>query len=484
MRSRLVLLAALLVALVLAAPARANFAVSWGQNNHDQLCAATKSQGGSTVPLLTLVPHPVQPVTGGQWLGVLVEDGEVWTCGGNEQGQAANGAKAAFKATPSAIPGLTGVSSIAGGGEHMAALLTNGHVKVWGSNFAGQECDGREGKKLPVTSPEELRYADNTPVTGIVQVVIGGADTYILRNDGRVFGCGEDHKVQLGDGTTVNKTRLVPVAGLEHITALSANGAAAVGEHLLALTEAGTLLCVGLNDYGQCGNGTTVNASHPVPAGKGLTGVVRFSAGPDHDLAVTSSGTVYSWGQDTYGQLGYAASTVCGSGKAKTVCSLLPRQVAGFTAGGLVTAGTHFSLVTQGGRLFSFGQNRYETLGDGTTTDRQTPEQVDGGLEGVSAIAGGYFNAAAVTTTHVLPEISVVPGVGFLTLDWISTNTHEPWHVRIRPVTVPVVPFGKAVTLVPGARSYSFTGLTSGRAYELSVDSKGVRAKIATGVAG
>jgi alpha-tubulin suppressor-like RCC1 family protein/GH24 family phage-related lysozyme (muramidase) len=457
------------------ATAPSRYLVSWGQNNHLQLCAGYKSQGGSTVPIPTPVPNPTEAVTGGEWGAALTESGEVWTCGGNEQGQAANGAKAAYKATPSAIPGLSEVAEVSGSGEHMMARLQNGTVEVWGSDYAGQECDGNEGKKFPVTHPKPL-----AGVSTAVQVDAGGADDYVLLADGTVLGCGENHKGQLGDGTTVNKTHLVTVQGLSGIKQISSNGAAAVGEHLLAVTNAGTVVGLGLNDFGQLGNGNTANASHPVPAAKGLTGVRSVSAGPDHDLAVLNDGTVWAWGQDTYGQLGSPATTVCGSGLAKTVCSLVPKQVPGFTAGGVLAAGTHFSLVTQAGRLFSFGQNRYETLANGSNTDVQAPTLVSGGLENVTALAAGYFNGFAVTTTHATPEVSVVAGKGSLTLSWVS-GVREPWHVVIRPVTVPVGPFGKSLTLPADTRSHTFTGLAPG-AYEVAVDARQFRRKLVTGI--
>lgn len=482
MRKLLLIPLALCALAVAPATADAGLVAAWGGNGHYNLCTGYKSQFGSTVPVPTLIPNATETVTGGEWLGALTEAGAVWTCGGNEQGQAANGAKAAYKATPGPVPGLPPVDQLAGSGEHMGALAA-GQPYVWGSNFAGQECDGREGKTVPAFRPELLRYADGTLVTTAAQVAIGGADTYVLLRDGTVWGCGENHKGQLGDGTTVNKSRLVQVQGLTGIVSLAANGFAAVGEHLLAVTSSGTIVGLGLNDKGQLGNGTTANATHPVPAAKGLTGVVRVAAGPEHDLAVTADGTVYSWGEGANGQLGYVATTACGGGgvNGRTVCSLVPQKVPGLGAAGAIAAGTHFSLVAVAGRPYSFGQNRYGTLGDGTLVDHTTPTLAAGGLEGVTWLAGGYFNGDAVTTTRVTPEVSVVPGAHSLTLNWVSTLSHEPWHVTIRPVTVPVSKFAKVIALAPGARSYTFTGLAAG-AYEVAVDSKGFTRKIATGV--
>jgi len=61
----------------------------------------------------------------------------------------------------------------------------------------------------------------------------------------------------------------------------------------------------GANDNGQLGNGTLLTASRPVKVKlpKGVT-ITQVRAGCSDTVALTSTGRVYAWGQNTKGQLG------------------------------------------------------------------------------------------------------------------------------------------------------------------------------------
>ena len=62
---------------------------------------------------------------------------------------------------------------------------------------------------------------------------------------------------------------------------------------------------MGRNTVGQLGNGTVDNNAHATPAPVlGLSGVVAIDAGNDHVLALKSDGTVWAWGNNTFGELG------------------------------------------------------------------------------------------------------------------------------------------------------------------------------------
>ncbi|RYD88377.1 MAG: hypothetical protein EOP50_19205, partial [Sphingobacteriales bacterium] len=78
--------------------------------------------------------------------------------------------------------------------------------------------------------------------------------------------------------------------------------------HSLALCSDGTLAAWGYNSYGQLGNGGSAQRKVPVAVSRSgaLAGktVIAISAGPFHNLALCSDGSIAAWGYNNHGQLG------------------------------------------------------------------------------------------------------------------------------------------------------------------------------------
>jgi alpha-tubulin suppressor-like RCC1 family protein len=155
-----------------------------------------------------------------------------------------------------------------------------------------------------------------------------------------------------------------------------------------ALTAAGGVLCWGLNDKGQLGDGTQTNRKTPAPV-KGLSGgVASVAAGGTHTCALMLDGRVKCWGENLSGQLGDGTQRD----------SLAPMDVVGLN--GNVTAvaagGGHTCAITEYGTVQCWGWNDAGQLGDGKTADNKIPGRV-GGLDGsMIAIAAGYKHTCAL----------------------------------------------------------------------------------------
>lgn len=75
-----------------------------------------------------------------------------------------------------------------------------------------------------------------------------------------------------------------------------------------ALSNAGTAYTWGRNSYGQLGNGTTTNRTTitQVPS---FSGVAALAIGIAHTLAARTDGSAYVWGRNHSGQIGDGSLT-------------------------------------------------------------------------------------------------------------------------------------------------------------------------------
>jgi len=198
----------------------------------------------------------------------------------------------------------------------------------------------------------------------------------IKTTDGTVWAWGANNFGQLGNGTTIQSKVPVQVSTLSGIIAVAAGS-----NHTIALKSDGTVWTWGYNANGELGNGALVNRSVPARIAS-LSGITAIAAGANHSVALRNDGTVYTWGKNTNGQLGDGGTTSHSSPTALSGVGL----VVGIGAGG-----SHTLVLISGGGMKSWGLNVNGQLGDGTTSEARNPVSVSSVTNASAATGGSAF---------------------------------------------------------------------------------------------
>lgn len=153
----------------------------------------------------------------------------------------------------------------------------------------------------------------------------------------------------------------------------------------VSIRNDGTVWTWGENGYGQLGNSSTENKVIPNQI-MGMSSVASVSAGSYHAVALKNDGTVWTWGYNRYGQLGNGTIQYRTS----------PVEVSGLSDVVQISAGYyHTAALKSDGTVWVWGYNGEGELGDGTTTNRVAPVQVQG-ISDIKAIACGGWHTVAI----------------------------------------------------------------------------------------
>jgi alpha-tubulin suppressor-like RCC1 family protein len=162
-------------------------------------------------------------------------------------------------------PPLSGVQALALAGWQSCALLTNGEARCWGNNYGGQLGDGT-AHNTRLTPVSVLQSPGGPPLTSVQALSLGNSHSCALLTSGEARCWGINNTGELGDGTTTERLTPVPVLVSPGGPPLSGVQALTLGDwHSCALLTSGDVRCWGGNGDGQLGDGTTTDQLKPVP---------------------------------------------------------------------------------------------------------------------------------------------------------------------------------------------------------------------------
>jgi len=391
--------------------------------------------------------------------------------------------------------------------DHTIGLHIDGTVYCWGRNTYGQLGDSTTtNRETPIKvlkgAYSGTTYLGDNSNNKITAVALGWGHSVALAMDGLVYTWGYNHYGQLGDGTgTQRETPIKVLAGAYGDTSTYLGGnssnkitAVAMGEyHSIALAADGTVFSWGRNNDGQLGS--TAQQTPPVKVLKGAYGGSEFlgddsnnkitavALGENHSIALAADGTVYSWGNNDYGQLG---------DNTEDTDRLIPVKVLagaygdtstylGGNSSNKITAvalGAYHSIaLASNGTVYSWGLNEDGQIGDSSTTQRATPIKVlkgaysgtmylgDNSSNKITAVALGAYHSIA------LADDGTVYSWGRNSYGHLGDGTEDT--DRLVPVKVLAGAYGDTSTYLGGNSNNKITAVALGAPHSMALAADG-----------
>jgi len=205
-----------------------------------------------------------------------------------------------------------------------------------------------------------------------------GRRTFAIKNDGTLWGWGENESGQLGLGNNNIYSTPQQIGTDSNWAQVSAGWT-----HALALKKNGTLWCWGMNEFGQLGLGNNNSYNTPQRIGSDSNWSL-VSANFWYSICLKKNGTLWSWGKNEAGQLGIGNNDSNYN---------YPKLIGKDSNWGSVSTGLSVVLaIKRNGTLWSWGGNK--PAGLGAVPEYNIPQQIGSDSNWLNVAVGGGHHIA------------------------------------------------------------------------------------------
>jgi len=216
-------------------------------------------------------------------------------------------------------------------------------------------------------------------------VIAGGNNHSLVRcSDGSAWSMGSNIQKQLGDTNVVGSVNYpIPVLNLSNVASLESGG-----DFNLVLKDDGTVWTWGNNSFGQLGDGTSgfITSRSFALQVVGLNDIIEVSGGNWHAMALGADGIIYTWGYGSFGQMGDGLS------QNRFTPGVVPNLS---DIVNIRTGFSHSVALRSDGTVWTWGLNTKKQLGDAALGFKsEVPIQVTGLTNVVQIATGGDHSLA------------------------------------------------------------------------------------------
>lgn len=312
----------------------------WGDNSYGQLGNGTTVNSSVPIKIMSDVAY----VSLGCCNSAAIKtNGDLYTWGDNGGSKLGIGDRiknfsyVLYKSTPTKI--MSNVSYVSLGYYHSAAIKSNGDLYTWGSNLCGELGNGTEtNSSIPIKI-----------IGNVSSVELGVRFSAAVTNDGNLYTWGanpDDKGILLSTYSTPQK----------------------IMNNVIYVNLGGDFQCAVITADNELYTWNNINDSFELI--KKMDNVISVSLGKDHGAAITTTGVLYAWGENYFGQIGNGLNIpTLGIG------GYVPIKIMENVS--WVDFGNRFSaVITTSGDLYTWGNNSSGQLGNGTTTNRSIPTKI------------------------------------------------------------------------------------------------------------
>ena len=283
---------------------------SCGDNSWGQLGLGNRTDRTTFTQVTTNINNDVKQIACGTYDNdddhmsfsvILKNDGSVWSCGYNN-GQLGLGDTTDRTSFTQVTTNVNNdVKQIACGQNHTIILKNDGSLWGCGHNDYGQLGLGTDAS----TSNKIFAQVTTNINNDVSQIACGNNYTFIIKNDGSVWSCGINSSGQLGLNSTTDQYTFTQVT-----TNISDVKQIACGyNHTFILKNDGSVYSCGNNGYGRLGLGNTTTYKTFTQVTTNINNDVKqIACGYNYTFILKNDGSVWSCGYNNIGQLGLGTS--------------------------------------------------------------------------------------------------------------------------------------------------------------------------------